>query len=55
MARASEKIAIIVAAAACLWSSASLARQADSPLKSVLKMMGFASDVAPPAQRRAAR
>src|SRR5208337_3376103 len=46
-----RKIGIIVAAAACLWSSASLAQQADSPLKSVLKMMGFATDVAPPAQR----
>ena len=51
MARASEKIGIIVATAACLWSSASLAQQADSPLKSVLKMIGFATDVAPPAQR----
>jgi hypothetical protein len=49
MANASAKAGIVVAAVACVWSSASLAQQADSPLKSVLKMLGFATDVAPPA------
>ena len=48
-ASASARVGIIAAAAACLWSSASLAQQADSPLKSVMKIMGFATDVAPPA------
>jgi hypothetical protein len=44
-----KKAGIIVAAAACLWSSASLAQQADSPLKGAMKVLGFATDVAPPA------
>ena len=48
MARASVRIGI-AAVAACLWSSASLAQQAESPLRSVMKIMGFATDVAPPA------
>ncbi len=46
---ASAKAPIVVAAAACVWASTSLAQQADSPLKSVMKMLGFATDVAPPA------
>ena len=49
MANASAKAGIVVAAVACVGSSASLAQQADSPLKSVMKMLGFATDVAPPA------
>ncbi|HKN29503.1 MAG TPA: hypothetical protein VJY34_17130 [Roseiarcus sp.] len=49
MAGTSARIGIVVAAAACLWSSASLAQQADSLLKSGMKMLGFATDVAPPA------
>ena len=48
MAGASVRIGI-AAVAACLWSSASLAQQAESPLRSVMKIMGFATDVAPPA------
>ncbi len=49
MATVSARIGMVVAAAACLGSSASLAQQGDGPLKSVMKMMGFATDVAPPA------
>ncbi len=49
MASASARIGIVAAAAACLWSSASFGQQADSPLKSAMKMLGFATDVAPPA------
>jgi hypothetical protein len=46
---ASAKVWLAVATGACLVSSASLAQQSDSPLKSVMKLMGFATDVAPPA------
>jgi hypothetical protein len=46
---ASAKAGIVVVAVACAWSSASLAQQTDSPLKSVMKILGFATDVAPPA------
>ena len=49
MAGASTRIGIVAATAACLWSSASFAQQGDSPLKSAMKMLGFATDVAPPA------
>ena len=49
MARASVITLCLACAAACLWASAATAQQADSPLKSVMKMMGFATDVAPPA------
>ncbi|HZZ63691.1 MAG TPA: hypothetical protein VFE63_21430 [Roseiarcus sp.] len=49
MAGANAKAGIVVAAAVCVWSSAGLAQQADSPLKSVMKVLGFATDVAPPA------
>jgi hypothetical protein len=48
-ASASARVGIVVAAAACLWCSASLAQQADNLLKSGMKMLGFATDVAPPA------
>jgi hypothetical protein len=47
-ASASARVGI-VAAAACLWCSASLAQQDDNLLKSGMKMLGFATDVAPPA------
>jgi len=47
MARA--RTGIVVAAAACLWSAATLAQQNDSLLKSGMKILGFATDVAPPA------
>jgi hypothetical protein len=46
---ASAKAGIVVVAFASVWSSASFAQQADSPLKSVMKILGFATDVAPPA------
>jgi hypothetical protein len=49
MAGASARIGIVVAAGACLWSSASLAQQDDSVLKSAMKLMGFATDAPPPA------
>jgi hypothetical protein len=46
---ASTTIGLAVATGACLLSSVSLAQQSDSPLKSVMKILGFATDVAPPA------
>ncbi len=49
MAMSSAWIGIVAASAACLMSSASFAQQGDSPLKSVMKAMGFATDLAPPA------
>lgn len=49
MARACAEIGIVAAAAACLCASSSLAQQADSPLKSAMKMLGFATDVGPAA------
>jgi hypothetical protein len=48
-ASASARIGTVVAAAACLWSLASHAQQADSLVKSGAKLLGFATDVAPPA------
>jgi hypothetical protein len=39
----------VLACAACAWVSAVSAQQADSPLKNAAKMLGFATDVAPPA------
>ena len=39
----------VLVCAACACSSAALAQQADSPLKSAMKILGFATDVAPPA------
>jgi len=48
-ASASARVGIVVAAAACLWCPASLAQQADNLLKSGMKMLGLATDVAPPA------
>ncbi len=47
MARASVTIRGAACAAVCLWASAGMAQ--DSALKSVMKLMGFATDVAPPA------
>jgi hypothetical protein len=38
-----------LAIAACGWGASASAQQADSPLKSAAKMMGFATDVGPPA------
>lgn len=49
IASASVRIGIAFAAGVCLWASASLAQQSDSPLKSAMKLLGFATDVAPPA------
>ena len=49
MARASVLIGSLSAAAAFFWISAGFAQQSDSALKNVMKMLGFATDVAPPA------
>ena len=49
MARGGASIRGLACAAACLWASAGMAQQSDSVLKSAMKMMGFATDVAPPA------
>jgi hypothetical protein len=46
MARARATIRVL-ALGACAWCSAALAQQADSPLKSAMKILGFATDVAP--------
>lgn len=40
---------IVICAAACVFASAAFAQQADSPLKSAMKFLGFATDSpAPP-------
>ena len=39
----------ILACVTCAWSSAAPAQQSDSLLKSAAKVLGFATDVAPPA------
>ena len=39
----------VLACAACAWVSAASAQETDSPLKSAAKILGFATDVAPPA------
>ena len=49
MARARATIRAAACAAVCLWASAGMAQEGDSALKSVMKLMGFATDVAPPA------
>jgi hypothetical protein len=49
MARASVSIGVLSAAAAFFWASGGLAQQSDSALKNVMKIFGFATDVAPPA------
>ncbi len=49
MARSGAWVGIVAASVVCLWSPASLAQQGDSALKKVMKLMGFATDVAPPA------
>jgi hypothetical protein len=48
MARARTTIRVL-AVAACGWSAAASAQQTDSPLKSAAKIVGFATDVGPPA------
>ncbi|MBV8106880.1 MAG: hypothetical protein JO223_20065 [Hyphomicrobiales bacterium] len=48
MARAGTVIRVL-AVAACGWGAAASAQQADSPLKSAAKIVGFATDVGPPA------
>jgi len=48
MARGSATIRGLACAALCLWATAGMAQQSDSLLKSGMKMMGFATDVAPP-------
>jgi hypothetical protein len=49
MARSGAGFGIVVASAVCLGSSGCLAQESDSPLKSVMKIMGFATDLSPPA------
>jgi hypothetical protein len=49
MTRSSARFGIAVAFALCLGSSAGLAQEHDSALKSVMKMLGFATDLGPPA------
>ena len=39
----------VLACAACAWVSGASAQETDSPLKSAAKVLGFATDVAPPA------
>jgi hypothetical protein len=45
----SARTAFLACAATCLLASPGVAQQADNPLKSVAKTLGFATDVAPPA------
>src|SRR5579871_4331253 len=47
--KSSVSVGVLAAFAVCLWSSASFAQQNDSVLKNVMKLMGFATDTAPPA------
>lgn len=47
MARAT--IRGLACAAICVWASDGMAQQADSLLKSAMKILGFATDVGPPA------
>ena len=49
MARSSVGIGIVAASAVFLCASASFAQQGDSPLKNVMKALGFATDLGPPA------
>ncbi len=49
MARSSAGVGVVAASLVCLCSSTGLAQQGDSPLKNVMKMMGFATDLGPPA------
>ena len=49
MARVSATMRAAACAGVCLWASAGMAQEGDSPLKSVMKLLGFATDVAPPA------
>ena len=48
MARARTTIRVL-AVAACGWSAAASAQQTDNPLKNAAKIVGFATDVGPPA------
>jgi hypothetical protein len=47
--KSSVSVWILAAFGFCLGSSASFAQQNDSVLKNVMKLMGFATDTAPPA------
>lgn len=49
MVKASAMIRGLASAALCLSASAGMAQPADSPLKSAMKLLGFATDVGPPA------
>lgn len=49
MTRSGAGFGIAIAFALCVGSSACLAQERDSALKSVMKMLGFATDVGPPA------
>ena len=44
----SARTAIPACVAICLFASPGVAQQADNPIKSVAKMLGFATDVDPP-------
>ena len=49
MTRSSAGVGIVAASMICLCSSTGFAQQSDSPLKNVMKLFGFATDVGPPA------
>jgi hypothetical protein len=49
MTRLGAGFGIVVASALCVGSSSCPAQEGDGPLKSVMKVMGFATDVGPPA------
>ncbi len=49
MATAASTIRVLACAAACACGSPSSAQQADNPVKNVMKALGVATDVGPPA------
>ena len=49
MARSSAGVGVVAASVVLLWSTTGFAQQGDSPLKNVMKLFGFATDVGPPA------
>ncbi len=49
MEAARAKVRVLVLASICAWTSQARAQQADNPLKAAAKLLGFATDVAPPA------
>ena len=49
MARSSARVGAVAASVVFLCSSTGFAQQGDSPLKSVMKVLGFATDLGPPA------